>query len=170
MLATLLLCALPLAFGLAAVSDLLTMKIPDAIAIALILLFFPAAVAAGLAGPQVGLALVAALAVFLLGFGLFALNVMGGGDAKLLAASALWYGFTISLFEYLVTVCLAGGALTLAILLMRFAARRVAWLACVLPDSLASAQKVPYAVAIAIGGLWSMGHAPLVVALRAAIS
>ena len=63
MLATLLLCALPLAFGLAAVSDLLTMKIPDAIAIALILLFFPAAVVAGLAGPQVGLALVAALAV-----------------------------------------------------------------------------------------------------------
>ena len=35
-------------------------------------------------------------------FGLFAMGGMGGGDAKLLAATALWMGFGFQLVEYLV--------------------------------------------------------------------
>lgn len=169
-LAMMLLAVLPLALVLAAVCDLRTMMIPDRISIALVLLFLPAAVIGGLSGAQVALALAAAVAVFLAGFCLFALHVMGGGDAKLLSASALWFGFNISLFEYLVAVSFAGGALALAVLVLRQAARRLPALACAMPASLISSAKLPYAVAIAIGGLASFGKAPLFLALLAAAS
>lgn len=164
-LAMMLLAVLPLALVLAAACDLRAMTIPDRISIALVLLFFPAAVVAGLPWAQIALAPVAALSVFLAGFGLFALNVMGGGDAKLLSASALWFGFNISLFEYLVAVSFAGGALALAVLLLRHAARRLPALASSMPASLVSSNRLPYAVAIAIGGLASFGKAPLILAL-----
>ena len=36
---------------------------------------------------------------------------MGGGDVKLLAASAVWFGINPSLFEYMVYVSLFGGLL-----------------------------------------------------------
>ena len=49
-------------------------------------------------------------------FAMFAFGGMGGGDAKLMAATALWMGFGINLLGYLVTSAVLGGVLTLAIL------------------------------------------------------
>ena len=50
---------------------------------------------------------------------MFALNWIGGGDAKLIAATSLWMGFNVHLAEYLVTSTVLGGILTLAILSYR---------------------------------------------------
>ncbi len=44
---------------------------------------------------------------------------MGGGDAKLIAATALWFGPNVSLMDYLVMVSILGGVLTLTIILYR---------------------------------------------------
>ena len=48
----------------------------------------------------------------------FARGWIGGGDAKLAAATALWLGFS-HLFDYLVYASLLGGALTLMIVQFR---------------------------------------------------
>jgi prepilin peptidase CpaA len=59
----------------------------------------------------------AGLAVLAVTFTFFACGWIGGGDAKLAAATALWLGFD-PLLEYLLTASIFGGALTLVI--MRF--------------------------------------------------
>jgi prepilin peptidase CpaA len=57
--------------------------------------------------------------VLVVTFGLFARGLLGGGDAKLAAATALWLGFE-HLPAYLLLAALLGGALTLAILQFRW--------------------------------------------------
>ena len=49
---------------------------------------------------------------------LFGLNLVGGGDAKLLAASALWIGYE-QLVPFLLYVTIFGGALALLLLAYR---------------------------------------------------
>lgn len=65
-----------------------------------------------------GSAFLVASSVFALGFACFAFQLMGGGDVKLLAGLALWAGIEhIALF--LTVTSLAGGLLSLAILMLR---------------------------------------------------
>ena len=56
--------------------------------------------------------------MFLLGAGLFALGLFGGGDVKLIAAMALWTGFA-DLARFLLVMGAAGGLLGLVLLLKR---------------------------------------------------
>jgi len=49
---------------------------------------------------------------------MFTLRIMGGGDGKLLAATALWTGHE-HLMAFLLLTALAGGILTIALLLYR---------------------------------------------------
>jgi prepilin peptidase CpaA len=60
----------------------------------------------------------AAALVLVVSFGFFTQGWIGGGDAKLAAATALWFGFD-HLLDYLVYASLFGGALTLLILQFR---------------------------------------------------
>lgn len=152
---------LPVGLAIAAATDLLTMKIPNWISLALILAFYPAAYMAGLGFGPIGVATLAALAVFAACFALFAMNVMGGGDAKLLTAAALWFGYSASLVSFLVLVSVAGGVLTLLILLLRSQAHLIMAIGLRLPHSLVTAKKIPYALAIAAGGLLTWSEAPL---------
>ncbi|MDP4023550.1 prepilin peptidase [Methylobacterium sp. NEAU 140] len=108
----------PFLMAYAAASDLLTMLIPNRISLALVA-GFAALSATGLMSPaEIGLHVGAGAVVLAATFGLFALGVIGGGDAKLAAATALWLGFD-GLLDYLVVASLLGGALTLAILAAR---------------------------------------------------
>ena len=109
---------LPALVVTAAVSDLMTMTIPNRLVLALVAAF---AVAAPLSGmdPWALLAhLGAAALVLLIGFALFAPGWIGGGDAKLAAVTALWFGFE-QLMPYLAIAGLAGGVLTLALVQLR---------------------------------------------------
>jgi prepilin peptidase CpaA len=108
------------------------------------------------------LSLLAASAVFAACFALFAFNIMGGGDAKLLTATALWFGFDHSLIVFLITVAYAGGGVTLLFLLMRSQAHTAMAMGVPLPASMATAKKVPYGIAIAIGGFFTFDQAPIV--------
>ncbi|MDE1990940.1 MAG: prepilin peptidase, partial [Rhizobiaceae bacterium] len=98
----------PLCLTAAALSDLFTMTIPNRVSLILLGAFVVLAPLLGVPLPLIGMHFAAAAIVFFVCFALFAANVMGGGDAKLLAASALWFGFGPSLASFLIYVTCIG--------------------------------------------------------------
>lgn len=103
----------------AAFSDLLTMRIPNLLPICIAALFLPVALAAGFDLAAISLHYAAGIGVLAVCFALFALNWIGGGDAKLAAAIAVWTGPFAPLLEWAVLATLFGGILTLVILAAR---------------------------------------------------
>lgn len=152
---------LPFCLATAAVTDFLSMTIPNRVSAAAVVAFLILAPLSGLAWPVIGMSLVAGLLVFSVCFALFALNIMGGGDAKLLTAAAIWFGFDPSLLVFLVAVAYVGGGVTLLFLLVRSQATTVLAMGIPLPASIVTAKKIPYGIAIAIGGFLSFPDAPI---------
>lgn len=74
MLDLILLLLLPGSLAFAAAIDLLTVTIPNRIALVLLMAFFPAAVLAGIGLPAIGAHLAAGLCVLLLGMVFFAVG------------------------------------------------------------------------------------------------
>ena len=152
-MSTLALLFFPLAMAFAASSDLLTMRISNKLVLLLAAGFVVMALAVELPLQQFAMHVLCALVVLVVAFGLFALRWIGGGDAKLAAATTLWLGFGLTL-PYLAYTALLGGALTLAILILRrmpltpFIAR-FEWLNRLHDPK----QGVPYGIAMAIAGL-----------------
>jgi prepilin peptidase CpaA len=108
----------PALMAFAASSDLLTMTISNRLSLALVGGFFLLALATGMSLHDFGMHLGAAAAVLMAAFVFFSRGWIGGGDAKLAAATALWFGFD-HLLDYMIYASLFGGALTLAILQFR---------------------------------------------------
>jgi len=162
MMAALLLLIFPLCLSTAALTDLFEMKIPNTIPLALLLGFGVLAKVVGLPWHDVGFHLLAGLIVFFACFAFFALNVMGGGDAKLLTAASVWFGFNISLLVFLIQVAVFGGVLTLLILLIRSQSSHILALRLPVPRSLLLEKKIPYGIAIAVGGFCSALQSPLI--------
>lgn len=153
---------LPLCLAYAAMTDLLAMTIPNRVSIILAVAFLLLAPLAGLPPLLILLHVAAALVVLVVCFGLFAAGVMGGGDAKLLSASALWMGLGAPLLAFVVYTTLIGGALTLAFMALR--ARSDALLASglMLPPHFHDGKAgIPYGVAIAIAGFIVFPETPL---------
>jgi len=144
----------PALMAFAAWSDLFTMTISNRISVILVGVFFVLAFWSGMPFNEIGLHVAAALAVLVVTFTFFVCGWIGGGDAKLAAATALWLGFD-QLLNYLVIASLLGGVLTL--LIMRFRLMP-------LPALLANQEwakrlhrmdaGVPYGIALAIAALW----------------
>lgn len=76
----------------AATMDVMTLRIPNWLNIAIALLFLPAAYLGGMPLGVFGCHLAVGAIMLLAGIVLFAAGAFGGGDAKLLAAAALWLG------------------------------------------------------------------------------
>jgi prepilin peptidase CpaA len=108
----------PATMAFAAASDLLTMTIANRISLILVAGFAIVAVLCGMNGAALLSHLAAGAAVLAVAFLCFACRWIGGGDAKLAAATALWLGFG-NLFDYLIYASILGGALTLLIVLFR---------------------------------------------------
>ncbi len=94
--------------------------------------------------PDVALHLGMATITFVLFAAMFAMGAIGGGDVKLIAALALWFPITL-FFTLLVTMSLVGGLLTVAMIIRQ---KRL---------NLEGQPEVPYGIAIAAGGLWTVG-------------
>ena len=94
--------------------------------------------------PGVAIQIAGAVATFAVLAGLFALRAMGGGDVKLLTALALWLPGMLFL-RLLIVMALLGGVLTIGLGMWHISRRR--------KDRL----KIPYGVAIALAGLWTLG-------------
>jgi prepilin peptidase CpaA len=143
----------PAAMVFAALSDLFTMTISNRLSALLAGCFFLVALAIGMPLVEIGWHVLAALVVLAVAFACFAFGWIGGGDAKLAAATALWFGFS-HLPDYLLLASILGGVLTLLILWVRqyplpMMLARQEW-AARLHDLHAG---IPYGVALAISGL-----------------
>lgn len=151
----------PLCVAIAAFSDLFTMTIPNRVSLILLASFIVIAPLAGLGLQQIGYHLLAGLCVFAVVFVLFALNAMGGGDAKILTASSVWFGFNATLVSYLADVAVAGGVLTLAILILRSQQAVIAHVGIKLPAPLLMEKKIPYGIAIGVAAFLDYPSSPL---------
>ena len=90
--------------------------------------------------------------------GLFALNWMGGGDVKLIAATAFWAG-TEYIFDFLFVMALAGGILSLFFILKQRMALKNSQSKKVKSQTPANKKQrkttyIPYGIAISSGGLF----------------
>jgi prepilin peptidase CpaA len=110
----------PAMMAFAASTDLLTMTISNRVSLILVGGFFVLASICGMSMMEVLSHLGAAGVVLAVAFAFFTQGWIGGGDAKLAAATALWLGFD-HLLPYLVYASLFGGVLTLALLQFRLA-------------------------------------------------
>src|SRR5690554_348684 len=152
----------PFCMVFAAVSDLISMTIANHVSLLLVGAFLLFALVIGMPLAVIAMHVAAGAAVLAIAFALFAIGGMGGGDAKLMAASAVWFGFNTLLLEYLATSALLGGALTLALLAYRrsplaaFTGNNLLLRHCA--DARAG---IPYGVALGIGGLLSYTQTPL---------
>ena len=144
-----------------ALRDALSYTIPNWISLALVALFPLAAVAAGLPLATMALHAGVGVAMLVVGMFMFALRWIGGGDAKLFAAGALWLGWP-ALTPFVLYAALAGGALTLCLLSLRSPALRpMALLGPGWMHRLAEPDgPVPYGVAIAIGAIAAFSASP----------
>ncbi|MEJ8575016.1 A24 family peptidase [Microbaculum marinum] len=153
MIDALLLLVFPAAMALGACCDLFAMKIPNRLTLGFAALFPVAALAAGLPVEVIGHHLIAGAGMLLLAFALFGMGWIGGGDAKLVAATALWVGWP-ALLPLLIWASLLGGILTMSLLAARrvplpAALGRMDWLVR-LHDA---RQGIPYGIALAGAGL-----------------
>ncbi len=108
----------PALMAFAASSDLFTMTISNRLSLALAGGFFLLALVTGMSLTAIGMHLAAAALVLVVCFGFFSQGWIGGGDAKLAAATALWFGFDY-LLDYLVYASLFGGVLTMLLIQFR---------------------------------------------------
>ena len=165
-LALMLLAVFPAGVIAAALKDATSFTIPNWIPAVLVLAFPAAALAAHLTLGEAGMSVLAAFAALLAGMAMFALGWCGGGDAKLMAAAALWLGLP-GLAPFLLATGLAGGALALGLVTARqgplsiLAAGGPAWLGRLLTPG----EDLPYGLAIAVGALAAFPFSALVMAV-----
>lgn len=156
--------AFPALVLVAAAKDATSFTIPNWVSLALAVLFPAAAFAAGMPPAAIGLHVGIGVAALVIGMVMFALRWLGGGDAKLIAAVALWLGWP-ALMTFLLAVALAGGALAVLLLVMRQSALRVyvlrgpSWMVRLTEPG----EGVPYGVAIAAGVLAALPLSPFAV-------
>ncbi|MES5099928.1 prepilin peptidase [Agrobacterium sp. BA1120] len=153
---------LPLCLAFAALTDLISMTIPNRVSAILLISFFAVSPFTSLGWNDIALSAVAAILVFSVCFSLFAFNIMGGGDAKLLTACSVWFGLSLPLAVFILTVAVFGGFLTIGIIMLRSRSQEIMASGLPIPDSLIFAKKVPYGIAIAAAGLLTYPEAPIV--------
>ncbi len=108
----------PAMMAFAASSDLFTMTIANRVSLILVAGFGLLAALTGMSAADMLSHAGAAAAVLAAVFVFFTFGWIGGGDAKLAAATVLWLGFA-HLADYLLFASLFGGALTLLIIQFR---------------------------------------------------
>ena len=150
----------PCLVAFAAASDLFTMKIPNSVSLMLVGGFAIIAPFAGIGLADIGWHLLAAglaLAACLVFFGF---GWMGGGDAKLITALALWFGMSQDFLQFLALAGIYGAALTLLIVgfrrivLLPGIAGRTEWLLRLHDTN----RGIPYGVTLAIAALHVYPH------------
>lgn len=148
----LLLLFFPFMMIYASTSDLVSMTIPNRISAALILGFAVFSWWSGMDWETLSGHLLVFAISFAIVLVLFAAGQIGGGDAKLISATALWFGMESTLV-YLVYAGLLGGALTLVMLSLRGlplprAVNQIGWI-----STLHRNDRVPYGIALGAAAL-----------------
>jgi prepilin peptidase CpaA len=143
----------PVLMIVAGAGDALALRIPNWLTALIAVAFFPLAIASGMPWDVMLIHATTGIALFFAGFALFALGLFGGGDAKLIAAAGLWFGWP-NVLPFLVLTVFAGGVLAFvvggwALLNMNAEIKGQAWFkrfSSLKPN-------VPYGYALAIGAI-----------------
>ncbi len=147
--------AAPFAFvallAFAAGCDIATMTIPNWLSIALAALFPVVAAISGAPLAEIGAHVGFGAAVLFAGFVLFSLGVLGGGDAKLIGAAAVWTG-AAAFLDFVTAMALAGGALAIALFIARRFVSPAEHRPAFANRLLRARGGIPYGVAILVGG------------------
>lgn len=143
----------PSGIALAGAMDLLTYTIPNRVVLVLAIGFFACALTSGLPWLVLAMHVTVGYSALVIGYVLFTRGWVGGGDAKLMAAVALWFGFD-HLLPFLFWTAMLGGTLALILLTYRSILPPL-WLinqswAMRLHDQ---KEGIPYGIAIAGAGL-----------------
>lgn len=134
-------------------SDARALRIPNWVSLALLSLFYPTALVAGIGLEAIAWHTGAGAVVLLVGFILFALGLFGGGDAKLMAAVALWVGWR-DVLVFAFAMVLVGGVLSVLVVLLRKGLGMWPdWLVKSAHGLFTPNKAVPYGIAIAAGAL-----------------
>ena len=144
----------PALMAFAASYDCLALTISNRLCVCIAAGFLPVAIIAGLGVEQILLHAACGLAMLAIGFALYAGKWIGGGDAKLFAAAALWFGWD-DIASFAAIVAIAGGILALAVLGLRGVWHRLPPFAAVRIDP---QSELPYGVALAAGALLVYPH------------
>lgn len=145
----------------AAFSDVTSLTIPNWLCIAMAALFAPIALLQHMPLGDIGVHYGFGFAILAVGFFLFQANIFGGGDAKLVAAAAVWTGLA-AFPTFILGTALAGGLLALALLSARKWSPFFAGAPAFVNRLLTSDSGVPYGVAIMAGGLLALPALPVV--------
>jgi prepilin peptidase CpaA len=144
----------PAVMAFAASSDFFTMTIANRVSLVLVGGFGVLAFLTGMSLPDLMWHAAAAAVVLGIVFIFFSRGWIGGGDAKLAAATALWLGFA-HLPDYLIYASLFGGALTLLIVQFRALPLPRAFVGREWAERLHQrGAGVPYGIALAAAALW----------------
>jgi len=148
------------------ITDITRFIIPNLLVLSIILLY-PVLLYIAPVMPDWKMGLLIGVASFIVGFAVFALNLMGGGDIKLFTIAAIFVG-KANFYDFIFLVSLLGGAVAIILLIMRpmipLIAAKIKKLEQI-PKVLTIGQPAPYGVAIALAFiymLWS-GKIPGVV-------
>ncbi|MCP2670964.1 prepilin peptidase [Maricaulaceae bacterium EIL42A08] len=137
----------------AAWTDMARFTIPNWIVLAMIAFWIVSAPFLGLGWMGAGLSVATFVGFLAVGMLLWAPGWLGGGDVKLIAAGALWFGWPDAMM-FLLAAAASGGVLALALVLLRRVSPALPvdaeWLG---KTALAQGAPAPYAVAIASGAL-----------------
>lgn len=93
----------PAAMAFAGCMDLFTMTIPNRITLVLIAAFIVVAPFAPMTWGSFASHLGAGLLMLAVGIAMFSFRLLGGGDAKLMAAAGLWFGTEQTMFFLIIT-------------------------------------------------------------------
>ncbi len=148
-----LLLLFPAAMAFAGAMDLFTMTIPNRISLALIAAFIVCGLFAGLTLEQFAMHLLCGVAILAIGLAMFSAGLLGGGDAKLMAASAIWIGAD-NLMLYFLAISVLGGVLALVLLGYRKMPTESYNLPAWAERLHVKGSHMPYGVAIAAAALW----------------
>lgn len=137
-------------------SDARELRIPNWLSLALLALFFPTALVAGVPMMDITWHLAAGVALLVVGFALFAFGLFGGGDAKLMSACALWVGWDLIPF-FAIAVVIVGGILSILVIVLRKGLGFWPdWLVRRAQGLFEPGKAVPYGIAISAGALIMM--------------
>ena len=137
----------------AAAYDVMTLTIPNWISLALLALFPVLALVTGLGWHELAVDCGIGAVALVIGVAAFAFGVVGGGDAKLFAAVALYMG-PLGIAPYVFDVAIAGGVLAMIFIVLH-QPRLEEWTrrSPVLAQIVSRGMAIPYGVAIVAGGL-----------------
>ena len=148
----------PALMAFAASSDLITMTISNRVSLALAGGFLVLALVTGMSLADIGWHFAAGALVLVVAFVFFSSGWIGGGDAKLAAATALWLGFE-QLLPYLLYASLLGGVLTFAMIQLRTMPLPAVFAGQAWAERLNRMDTgIPYGIALAVAALLIYPH------------